>query len=228
MVAAITTAALLLSLGNSGTIPWFTPPIVFSLVGFCLLAGLVLPFLWHHKMNRNGLYARLYNLVKYTVALNLAIFGWRKIFGLQFVVPEEVSNLPMNQQTGEWLTWYYFGHSPVFGTLIALVQIVGAYLLMFKKSFLPAALLLFGFMVHLTCINVFYRMNMGALVQSFAISIGLIYLLWPFRSQLIQFLKTPTPAPFTSNRPNVVNGMLVRAALVIFSIGFVIYCKYYI
>lgn len=113
-VAGLTTIALILMLGNSGTLTWFPPVVVFFLVGIFFIISIVYPFIWQYqekrqKVNSDKIYGFFYATIRYTVAFNLASFGWKKLFGLQFKVPVEISDMPMNQQSGEWLTWYYFG-----------------------------------------------------------------------------------------------------------------------
>ncbi|RYY67505.1 MAG: hypothetical protein EOO13_14490, partial [Chitinophagaceae bacterium] len=203
-VAGLTSIALILSLGNSGSIPWLPPTIVFTAAGLALMIALIFPFIWHYWERRQlrdstAINALLHNIIRYGIAFNLAIFGWRKIFGLQFVVDDRIASLPMNQQSGEWLTWYYFGYSPVFGTFLALFQIAGAYLLLFPKTFFPAAISLLVFMLNLTFINICYHMNMGALVQSVLLTIGLAFLCWPYRQSFILFIKG-LPAGFAGTQ----------------------------
>lgn len=145
LVAGLTVAALLLVLGNSGTLPWLPPVAVFSLVGLALLSSLVFPFIWQYRERRQAIdstkvYTVLLAIIRYSIAFNLATFGWKKLFGLQFLVPPEVASRPMNQQPGEILTWFYFGYSPVFGTIIALIQIVGSYFLLFRRTFLLSSI----------------------------------------------------------------------------------------
>jgi hypothetical protein len=49
LITALTTIALLFVRGNSGTLRWFSPPVVFSLAGLMLLFGLVYPFIWQRR-----------------------------------------------------------------------------------------------------------------------------------------------------------------------------------
>ena len=116
LIFGLELSALLLTLGNGGNIPWLPPIVVFSLVGISLLIGLLFPFLWQYlekkqKIDSLNIYGFFYSAIRYSITFNIASFGWKKFYGLQFIVPTEISSLPMNQQTGEWLTWFYFGHS---------------------------------------------------------------------------------------------------------------------
>ncbi len=102
IVAALTTIALLLVPGNSGTIPWFPPVIVFSLAAIVFLIAIIFPFIWHSSGTKNNIqsdkvYGILYAIIRYTIAFNLASFGWKKLFGLQFMVLPEMAAQPMNR-----------------------------------------------------------------------------------------------------------------------------------
>jgi hypothetical protein len=229
-IAGLTSIALLLMLGNSGTLVWFPPKIVFSLVGLTFLLSLIYPFIWQSQENKNKvdsekIYGFLYSIIRYTIAFNLASFGWKKIFGLQFVVPSEISSQPMNQQSGEWLTWYYFGYSSVFGILLALIQIIGAYFLLFRKTLLIASIVLFAFMLNLTLINIFYQMNAGALMQSVLITIGISFLiLLDYDRLVVFFLKTKSNLPSILQR-NVLLKQTIRISAIILSLLFTLYLK---
>ena len=229
-IAGLSSAALLLVLGNSGNIPWFPAAIVFSLVGISLLISLVFPFIWQflenkRKIDSSKTYAFIYTFIRFVIAFNLMSFGWKKVFGLQFIVPNEIANKPMNQQSGEWLTWYYFGYSLTFGLITAAIQIVGSYLLLFRKTMLLAAIVLFSFMLNLTLINVFYQMNAGALLQSIIITIGILFLiLLDYERLVVFFLKTKSnlPAIFLTN---TFTKNIIRLSLIILSLLFTLYLK---
>jgi hypothetical protein len=228
-IAGLTTIALLLVLGNSGTLTWFPPVIVFSLVGICFLSSLIFPFIWqskekNQKIDSTKIYAILYGIIRYTIAFNLASFGWKKLFGLQFVVPDSISEKPMNQQSGEWLTWYYFGHSFTFGVIISIIQIGGSYLLLFRRTLLLGATILLAFMLNLTLINIFYQMNAGALLQSILLTIGILFLILLDYDRLVAFfLKTKSNLPsvtWTHLAKNV-----LRLSAIVLSLLFTLYLK---
>jgi hypothetical protein len=228
-IAGLSTIGLLLVLGNSGTLTWFPPVIVFSLVGISFLSSLIFPFIWqsqekYQKINSEKVYAIVYGIIRYTIAFNLASFGWKKLFGLQFVVPTEISNKPMNHQSGEWLTWYYFGHSFTFGVIIAIIQIGGSYLLLFRRTLLLGATILFAFMLNLTLINIFYQMNAGALLQSVLLTIGITFLILLDYDRLVAFfLKTKSKLPRLT-LSNVAKNIL-RISVILLSLLFTIYLK---
>ena len=223
-------SALLLLLGNGGNIPWLPPVLIFSLVGISLLTSLLFPFIWHYlekrqKINSIKTYGFLYSGIRYCLGFTIAAFGWKKFYGLQFIVPAKISNMPMNQQSGEWLTWFYFGYSHAFGIIIATIQIVGGYLLLFKRTVLIGSIMLFSLLFNLTLINIFYQMNAGALLQSILLTIGVLYLiLLDYKKLIIFFLKTKSNLPSVNLKSYVLKN-IIRFSAIVLSLLYTIYLK---
>ncbi|MEO8240153.1 MAG: hypothetical protein ABI576_18755 [Flavobacterium sp.] len=230
LIFGLELSALLLLLGNGGNIPWLPPVLVFSLVGFSLLSGLLFPFLWQYlekkqKIDSVKIYGFLYGSIRYCIAFSIASFGWKKFYGLQFIVPAEISGMPMNQQTGEWLTWFYFGYSHAFGIIIAVIQIIGGYLLLFRRTLLIGAIILFSLLLNLTLINIFYQMNAGALMQSVLLTIGVLFLILLDYDRLVAFfLKTKSNLPSLNFRSSILKNIL-RFSAIVLSLLFTIYLK---
>jgi len=230
LIFGLVLSALLLMLGNGGNIPWLPPILIFSLVGISMLIGLLFPFVWQYlerkqKINSERIYGFFYSAIRYCIAFNIASFGWKKFYGLQFIVPTEIASLPMNQQSGEWLTWFYFGHSPAFGIIIALIQIIGGYLLLFRRTVLIGALILFPVLLNLTLIAIFYQMNAGALMQSVLLTIGVLFLILLDYKKLVEFFfKTKSTLPSLK-----INSLLlknaVRLSAIVVSLLFTMYLK---
>lgn len=181
LVAGLTAAAFWLLLGNGGGIPWLPAALVFALVGLSLAAAGGLLVWWQVGEGRWGAIARANHLlqvaIRWLAAFNIASFGWKKLLGLQFIVPLHIAQQPMNQQSGEWLTWFYFGYSPAFGVLLAVIQLVGAGLLLFNRTLLLGAIILAALLVNITLINICYHLNAGALTQSVIATIDVVFLL---------------------------------------------------
>ena len=228
LVAGLTGSALLLVLGHSGTIAWFPPIVVFSLVGLVLLSSLAFPVIWQYKEQKgtdrtDRVYAVMFALIKYSVAFNIASFGWKKIFGLQFIVSPEVASRPMNQQPGEILTWFYFGYSPTFGLLIAITQLVGAYFLLYRRTFLLSTLVLFTLMLNIALVDIFYRMNAGALIQAVVLTIGLLFLLLSEHRKLTEIFIRSAPAVPSVQINNSSLRQVIRLSAILLSLLFTYY-----
>jgi hypothetical protein len=230
-VAGLTLSALWLSIGNSGTIAWLPPVFIFSLVGISFISSLIYPFIWQFRerkkhLNSTQILGFIYAIIRYSVAFNLCRFGWIKLFGLQFNVPEAIATQPMNQVSGEWLTWFYFGHSFTFSVIVAFIQIGGAFLLMFRKTLLLGSIMLFSFMLNLMLINIFYQMNLGALLQSIILTIGVLFLLLLDFNRLVDFfLKAKSTLPTINWSSNVLKN-IARLSVVILPLLYTIYLKY--
>ncbi|WP_369753059.1 hypothetical protein [Flavobacterium sp. WC2409] len=230
LTLGIVFSALVLMLGNGGNISWFPPIIVFSLVGISLLVTLLFPFIWHYleqkqKVESDKIYGFTYSTIRYCLAFNIASFGWKKFYGLQFIVPTEIASLPINKLSGEWLTWFYFGHSQTFGIIVAVIQIGSGYLLLFRRTVLLGSIILFALLANLTLINVFYQMNVGALLQSVVLTIGVLFLIsLDYKSLVDFFLKTKSNLPSLSFNSVFVKN-IVRLSAIVLSLLFTIYLK---
>lgn len=169
------------------------PLLIFVLGGMAFVYPYILLVVWETRERKRGaLFSVIYRIndaVAILTGFSLLMFGWKKLAGLQFRVPLSIADLPMSQQDGETLTWYYFGYSPVFGFIVALLQITGAILLLFPKTRLGGCLLLLPVMMNIMLLNIFYRMNAGALLQSIALAIGLLYLLLLYKKPMVKFLR---------------------------------------
>ena len=228
LMAGLTVAALLLVLGNSGTLSWFPPSVVFSLVGVTMVSAIVFPFIWQQRETRRNIdsqkiYSLLFGIIRYSIAFNIASFGWKKLFGLQFLVPPEIASQPMNQQVGEVLTWYYFGYSEAFGTLIAITQIVGSYFLLFRKTFLLSCVVLFALMLNIALVDIFYQLNAGATVQGVLLTLGLFFLLMTeYRKLLETFLRSEPALPSYLFKNSLLKNVM-RLSAIVLSLLFVYY-----
>jgi hypothetical protein len=228
-VAGLTCAAFWLLLGNGGGVPWMPAAVVFPLVAFSLVGSMVLLVWWQLRGSKYPAVSRrigdsLILLIRYLTAFNIASFGWKKLFGLQFVVPAAIASQPMNQQSGEWLTWYYFGFSPAFGLLIAAIQIVGAGLLLFRRTLLLGAVILAALFLNLTLINIFYHLNAGALVQSVVDSLAILFILGLHYRQLVAML-LPSSGPEAPPALGALTRNLGRISAILLSLLFAAYLK---
>ncbi len=231
LAAGLTTIGVLLLIGNGGSLAWLPPVLVFSMVGTVFFASVVFPFVWQYKertgkMKSEKIHGFLHTTIRYNLAFDLASFGWKKVFGLQFIVPHEISDQPMNQQTGEWLTWYYFGFSPTFGFILASIQIAGAFLLLFRKTSLAAAFVLLAFMLNLTLINLCYKMNAGASVQSIITTIGLVFLVSLEYDRLMAMFFKEEENIRGLGIANLALKNIFRVSAILFSLVFTLYLKY--
>src|SRR5688572_4562733 len=119
------------------------------------------------------------------VAAVLAIlYGFAKINGSQFTILDSELARPMGDVSGFWLTWYYFGYSAVYGTLLALVQIVAGVLIVLPRTKLVGALLLLPVVINIVLIDIFYGVDLGGLAAALVLLTCVLMTLAPHARRL--------------------------------------------
>ena len=129
----------------------------------------------------------LYDFCRYCVAFFVISYGWAKIMGSQFTILDSELDKPMREVSGFWLTWYYFGYSPFYGNLIALVQIACGFLLLYRKSVLLASCILFGVLGNIVLVDIFYGVDPSGLFTAIFLQTGVIIILSYHRQELKDF-----------------------------------------
>lgn len=164
-----------------------------------------------------------YVLCRYLAASLLMAYGFAKITGSQFTVPDSELDKPLRDVSGFWLTWYYFGYSAVYGTMIALVQIVGAMALLVRRTALIGACLLLPVVGNIILIDIFYGVDPGPLLVAILIAGCLMRVLYEHRDRL-QALLLP-PAQVSKRR--AVLAWSVHAVIVVVTFSFAYYAANY-
>ena len=148
-------------------------------------------------------------LLRYAVAFDLSLFGWQKLFNLQFFVPLGLLDLPFSSFSGEDLTWAYFGYSYPYRCTIGALQIGGALLLLFHRTRLLGVLTLLPVLVNILLIDYFYHLPVGVFWQALIHLAGLLYLLGLDYERLVTvLLRPPPPLPRLAIRRPLVRTLL--------------------
>ncbi|WP_143043783.1 hypothetical protein [Nonomuraea jiangxiensis] len=111
-------------------------------------------------------------------------YGFAKIFGAQFTILDSELDKPMGTVSGFWLTWYYFGYSPVFGTLIALAQIGLGIALAFRRTALLGAAGTVRLLGGIAVLNLSYGIAIDAMLIALIGAGCAAYVLWRHRREL--------------------------------------------
>lgn len=128
-------------------------------------------------------------LLRWGIASVFLLYGLAKLLGAQFTILDSELDRPMGQVRGIWLTWYFFGYSPVYGNLIGLAQIAGAALLTFRRTTLLGACLLFPIITNIVLIDLFYGIDLGATIMAIVLWIGLLVILRHYREPLLALFR---------------------------------------
>jgi hypothetical protein len=125
------------------------------------------------------------------MALDFAMFGWQKLFREQGQIPLGRLDEPFSSFSGENLTWAFFHHSFAFFWVIGIIQIVGACLLLFRRTRLLGAIFLLPVLLNIVLLNIFYGFEAGDLVHSLILLAGFLYLISLHYRALVAFFLRP-------------------------------------
>ena len=121
---------------------------------------------------------------RWVAALLCFLYGFAKINGSQFTVLDSELARPMGEVTGFWLTWHYFGFSPVYGTFLALVQIVSGVLLLVPRTALLGAVVLLPVAVNILLVDILYGVDIGGTLAALGLLVCVFMIAAPFASRL--------------------------------------------
>jgi hypothetical protein len=131
-----------------------------------------------------------YRCLRFFVSAFLLLYGFAKLNGAQFTVISSELDKPMGQVSGFWLTWYYFSYSPIYGNLIGIVQILGAVLLMFRKTTVLGACLLLPVIGNIFLINIFYQIDIATPIVSLLLFAAVVGILAFHKKELLEVFWT--------------------------------------
>jgi hypothetical protein len=165
--------------------------LLIGIVTVAFLGGLIYAILWHEKekagaVNSGIRHAVLQGVIRYWLAYSISVYGFAKILKTQLQSPEFNLDIPLGELSGFALTWYYFGYSYTLAVILALFQVGGSILLLFRRTTLIGVMVLLPVMVNIVLINMFYQIAVGAFFNSVIYTISLTFLL------LLDFQKLKT------------------------------------
>lgn len=172
----------------------------------------------------SGLYhAWLTGIIRYWITAEVFTYAFARLMGTQFAHVYSRDDMTMGDLSGVDITRYYFGYSRILSGIIGWVQIAGSALLLFRRTMLPAVIILLPFMLRLVLIGIFFSIPPNTLINVILLSGGLLYLLslhWP---QIRTFFTLPVPT-LPKVRPLSFRN-LARALVAIYAFALVFYVR---
>ncbi|WP_126243748.1 hypothetical protein [Chitinophaga rhizosphaerae] len=201
-----------------------------SLIVLGIVFACGFPFYWQFreksgKIGSEKVQAVLVAIVRYWLALEISGYGFSKLLGIQFGESFVRNDSIVGGLSGFNLTWNYFGHSYVFSSIIAVVQVAGSVMLLFRRTTLPGVLILLPVMVNIVLIDLFYGIPVPATLNAIYFTVGLAYLFF-LHWDIIKPVFTKTLL-----RPVLVAQplkLLVRVLVIGCSLGFFMYVNAYL
>ncbi len=160
--------------------------------------------------------------VRYALAFAMLGYGFDKVFALQFnwslPGPGRLAE-PLGNYSPMALMWTFMGYSKPYTIFAGIGEVVGGFLLFFRRTTTLGALLICGVMANVVALDFSY--DVGVRIEASLILALAIFLLVPELRRLINFfvLNRPTPAA-DLNGPIPVNRtrMVLHAAVVVFAV----------
>ena len=137
------------------------------------------------RVERRARYPKLLDWLRYFCAFMLYMYGSSKLLHFQFHMNLALAQRPTGSLNGYELTWFYYGYSRSYATILGLTQITGATLLLFRKTTLLAAIIMLPVMANIVLINVFIMVDdWGPYLMSVLVSSAMLTILWHQRAEL--------------------------------------------
>jgi uncharacterized membrane protein YeaQ/YmgE (transglycosylase-associated protein family) len=213
-MAGIVGAIVILRIGRRFVSNWIPFPIQIAIAVLYFLGALIYIFIWKKKAARPefdsaSVLAFWHGVLRYFIALDLCMFGFQKIFHLQFVIPLGVLDNPFSSLSGEEMLWAFFGHFYAFTVIIASLQFIGSFMLLFRKTRLLAVIFLLPLMLNILLLDYFYNLGMVVNIYTTILVIALIYLILLEYDRLVEFFfRAKNNAPALNFKNNLLKNAI--------------------
>ncbi|MFK7972138.1 MAG: hypothetical protein AB8F95_17345, partial [Bacteroidia bacterium] len=128
----------------------------------------------------------LYGIVVFFLALHLAKYGFDKLFKHQFYFPEpNTLYTPLGYLDKDILYWSTIGSSYSYNVAMGIVELVPAFLLLFRRTRLLGGLIALGIMLHIVVLNFSFDISVKA--HSTMLLLAAILIISPWFSALYNF-----------------------------------------
>lgn len=157
--------------------------------------------LFQSKINYKKLHDGLMACIRYYISMQLLKYGFDKLFKLQFYLPEPntlyttIGNTPR-----DLLYWSTMGISRTYSIFTGLTEIIAAVLLLFRRTQLLGAFMVFAIMVNVLMINISFDISVK-IYAAFLLLLSVVLLL-PYTKRLYHFFFFKHDILIQSKLPN--------------------------
>lgn len=167
----------------------------------------------------NRPYSKLLDWLRYICAFLLYMYGTSKLIHLQFHLQTELAQQPIGSLNGYQLTFYYYGFSRTYASILGILQLIGATLLLFPKSTLIGAAIVTPMMANIWLINIFYLVgDYGPQFTSTLILGSMLAILWHQRTALFSLFWANQPID-TRRMHHWIRALILLAVVLIMGVG---------
>jgi hypothetical protein len=138
------------------------------------------------RKNEGSLYYWTQVISAYILSFFLFVYGFNKVFKLQFYIPEpNTLYTPLGQLSKDILFWSSMGSSHSYNLFMGLVEIIPALLLLFRRTRMLGAVISFTVLLNVLMINFGFDISVKIL-SSFLLFLSLV-ILAPYAKKLFSF-----------------------------------------
>ncbi len=155
--------------------------------------------------------------LRYISAYLVLTYGTRKLIGGgQFALGSTLASKPIGSVSGFELTWFYYGYSHAYGTILGLTQLFDGVLLLFRKSTLLGAAILAPIMANILMINIFFHIALGAEIAAAFLLCSMLLHLWQEREAVFSLFwrDQPGESSLEGRKQNVLLAVVVLMVLI--------------
>jgi len=139
-----------------------------------ILLSLVLSLIWtavdRNRRNYSTLLYWVILLLRAFLFITMLVYGFAKIFLIQFSFPPLHHLLqPLGEFTPMRLAWSFFGYSDGYQFFTGLLEVIGGFFLLFRRTTTLGALIIFGVMANVAFMNFAYNIPVKSLSAHLAL-----------------------------------------------------------
>ena len=122
------------------------------------IISVIICFVWSVTDKKRNNYDKFFHwlvvIARYYLALQLFVYGFNKVFKMQFYLPEpNTLYTPLGNISPDLLYWSTMGISRTYTMFLGCAEVLAAYLLLFRKTSLFAALISIAILINVLAIN---------------------------------------------------------------------------
>jgi hypothetical protein len=160
-----------------------------SFIALILVLPVVLTLYFKRKNELESLEYFNLSIIRYALAYLMFFYGYGKIGGRFFNITYLTQDTKVGELDSFYLAWFFFGRSNVQIFIIGLMEFIPAILLLFRRTYLVAAILMFPVTANVMMVNIFNKVSPFTFIVSIIIFLGNVYLLYSRKDEIITFLK---------------------------------------
>ena len=138
------------------------------------------------QLTKQDQYDIFENAISWIVVLGMFIYGGAK--GVQFGNATLADKL-VSEMTGMELMWSFYGYSKPFALTIGALEIIGGFLILFKKTRLIGCIFTSTILINIILQDYFYDVHLGALKAALLYQSIILLILWLNRGKVIAGVK---------------------------------------